>query len=168
MRELARRIDWFQERVGRVVSWLMLGMVVVVFTDVVLRYLFSQSSVFAQELEWHLFGLVYLLAGGYTMLYNEHVRVDILYEKYRPATRARVDLAVAAVTLAVAGVIFALSLTQVEHAYVSGEGSTDPGGLPYRFLLKAFIPLGFVLVILQAVAQAARSVHAIIAGGRGG
>jgi hypothetical protein len=61
LRELARRIDVFQDRFGRCVSWLMLLMVVVVFSDVIMRYAFSKSSVFTQELEWHLFGLV--LAG---------------------------------------------------------------------------------------------------------
>src|SRR5947209_20618398 len=79
LRELARKIDAFQDRFGRSVSWIMLLMVLVVFSDVVMRYAFNKSSVFAQELEWHLFGLVYLLGAGYTMLYDEHVRVDILY-----------------------------------------------------------------------------------------
>jgi len=78
VRELARRIDSFQERVGRSVSWLMLGLVLLVFADLIFRYLFNRSFVFVPELEWHLFGLVYLLAAGYTMLHNEHVRVDIL------------------------------------------------------------------------------------------
>jgi TRAP-type mannitol/chloroaromatic compound transport system permease small subunit len=72
LRERARKIDAVQERFGRAVSWFMLAMVVVVFTDVLFRYLFDKSSVFTQELEWHLFGRVYLLAAGYTMLHDEH------------------------------------------------------------------------------------------------
>ena len=91
MRELARRIDAFQERVGRGTSWLMLALVLLVFTDVIFRYLFSRSFVFVQELEWHLFGLVYLLAAGYTMLHDEHVRVDILYARLSPRGKARMD-----------------------------------------------------------------------------
>ena len=66
MRELARWIDALQERVGRGVSWLMLALVLLVFTDVIFRYLFSRSFVFVQELEWHLFGLVYLLTNTTT------------------------------------------------------------------------------------------------------
>ena len=70
IRELARRIDAFQDRFGRGVSWLMLAMVLVVFFDVIMRYAFRTSAVLLQELEWHFFGLVYMLGAGYTMLYD--------------------------------------------------------------------------------------------------
>jgi len=79
MRELAHRIDRFQERFGRGVSWLSLGMVFVVFGDVVSRYAFRKTSGAMQELEWYLFGTLYLLAAGYSLLHDEHVRVDIMY-----------------------------------------------------------------------------------------
>src|SRR3989337_79075 len=88
MRQLARRIDAFQDRFGRAGSWLMLLMVLVVFMDVILRYAFNVSFVFTQELEWHLFGMVYLLAAGYTMLYDEHVLFDILYSRWPPRRKA--------------------------------------------------------------------------------
>ena len=91
MRELARRIDRFQERFGRGVSWLSLGMVLVVFADVVSRYLFRYTSGGMQELEWYLFGTLYLLAAGYTLLHDEHVRVDIVYSKLSPRRRAWLD-----------------------------------------------------------------------------
>ena len=67
LRELARNIDAFQDRFGRGVSWIMLLMVLVVFSDVIMRYAFNMSSVFAQQVERHLFGLVYLLGVGYTL-----------------------------------------------------------------------------------------------------
>ena len=70
----------------------MLAMVVVVFGDVVLRYVIGRTSVFTQEAEWYLFGIVYLMAAGYTMLWNEHVRVDILYSRWSPRRKATVDL----------------------------------------------------------------------------
>src|SRR5262245_40273480 len=91
MRELARSIDRFQERFGRGVSWLSLVMVLVVFGDVVSRYLFRHTSGAMQELEWYLFGTLYLLAAGYTLLHDEHVRVDIVYTKLSPRRRAWVD-----------------------------------------------------------------------------
>src|SRR5438093_8936342 len=91
LRELARKIDAFQERLGRAVSWLMVVMVAVVFVDVIGRYAFKKSSVFTHEMEWWLFGLVYLLAAGYTMLYDEHVRVDILYSSWTPRKKAWSD-----------------------------------------------------------------------------
>jgi len=95
LRRFARKIDAFQERWGIGVSWLTLGMVLIVFGDVVFRYLFNKSWVFIQELEWHLFGLVYLLAAGYTILHNEHVRVDIWYAKQSARKKAWVDFILA-------------------------------------------------------------------------
>ena len=95
LRRFARKIDAFQERWGIGVSWLTLGMVLIVFGDVVFRYLFNKSWVFIQELEWHLFGLVYLLVAGYTILHNEHVRVDIWYAKQSARKKAWVDFILA-------------------------------------------------------------------------
>src|SRR6266705_2049770 len=91
LRQLARRIDRLQERFGQAVSWIMLFMVLVVFTDVLLRYLFRTTTVWLQELEWHLFGVVYMLGAGYTMLYDEHVRVDIVYSRWSVRKKAWSD-----------------------------------------------------------------------------
>ncbi len=77
-----------QERIGRFTSFITLAMVLVVFFDVVMRYGFSRGSVFMQEMEWHLFAVSYLLAAGYTMLYDEHVRVDIVYSRWSARKRA--------------------------------------------------------------------------------
>jgi TRAP-type mannitol/chloroaromatic compound transport system permease small subunit len=155
MRELARRIDWFQERVGRAVSWLMFAMVAVVFVDVLFRYLFSKSSVFTQELEWHLFGIVYLLAAGYTLLYDEHVRVDILYAKLTPRRKAWVDFVLIFVMLVPACLlVIYTSIPFVRNSFVTGEGSPDPGGVPFRWALKSVIIVGFLLLLLQGVSEA--------------
>jgi TRAP-type mannitol/chloroaromatic compound transport system permease small subunit len=157
MRELARRIDWFQERVGRVVSWLMFAMVAVVFCDVVLRYLFNQSSVFTQELEWHLFGIVYLLAAGYTLLYDEHVRVDIVYSKLSPRKKAWLDFVLIFVMLVPSCLlVIYTSIPFVRNSFLTGEGSPDPGGIPLRWALKSVIILGFLLLLLQGLSEAVK------------
>jgi len=155
MRELARRIDWFQERVGRAVSWLMFGMVAVVFCDVVFRYLFSKSSVFTQELEWHLFGIVYLLAAGYTFLYDEHVRVDIMYAKLSPRGKAWIDFVLIFVMLVPSCLlVIYTSIPFVRNSFATGEGSPDPGGIPLRWALKSVMIIGFLLLLLQGVSEA--------------
>ena len=155
MRELARRIDWFQERVGRVVSWLMFGMVAIVFCDVVFRYLFSKSSVFTQELEWHLFGIVYLLAAGYTFLYDEHVRVDIMYAKLSLRGKAWVDFVLIFVMLVPSCLlVIYTSIPFVRNSFVTSEGSPDPGGIPLRWALKSVIIIGFLLLLLQGISEA--------------
>ncbi len=155
MRELARRIDWFQERVGRFTAWLMFAMVAVVFVDVVFRYLFSKSSVFTQELEWHLFGVVYLLAAGYTFLYDEHVRVDILYARLSPRGKAWVDFVLIFVMLVpTCLLVMYTSIPFVRNSFVTNEGSPDPGGIPVRWALKSVIIIGFALLLLQGVSEA--------------
>jgi TRAP-type mannitol/chloroaromatic compound transport system permease small subunit len=154
LRSLARGIDAFQDRFGRGVSWLMLLMVLVVFTDVILRYAFNQSSVFTQELEWHIFGLVYLLGAGYTMLFDEHVRVDILYSRWSPRKKAWIDFACYLVFFYPSAIMIMITAWPfVRNSYTVLEGSPDPGGIPFRFLLKSTIIVGFAILTLQAVSQ---------------
>ena len=160
MRELARRIDAFQDRLGRAVSWLMFGMVAVVFSDVVFRYVFNRSWVFIQELEWHLFGMVYLLAAGYTMLYDEHVRVDIVYAKLSPRNKAWMDFVLLWVFLFPSCLmIIYTTVPFVRHSLEVNEGSADPGGIPARWALKSVIIIGFLLLMLQGVSQAIKTFH---------
>ena len=160
LRELARKIDAFQERLGRAVSWLMFAMVVVVFSDVIFRYLFNKSSVFTQELEWHLFGLVYLLAAGYTMLYDEHVRIDIFYSKWSPRRKAAMDFAMIFVMfLPSAIMILVATVPFVKHSFAVNEGSPDPGGIPFRWAYKSVIIVGFLLLTLQAASQAVKNFY---------
>ena len=80
MKSLILIIEAITEMVGRLASWLVLAMVLLICYDVAMRYLFQQGSVALQELEWHLFALIFLLGSAYTLKYDEHVRVDILYQ----------------------------------------------------------------------------------------
>jgi TRAP-type mannitol/chloroaromatic compound transport system permease small subunit len=160
LRELARKIDIFQEYFGRAVSWLMLAMVLVVFGDVISRYLFRRSSVFIQELEWWLFGIVYLLAAGYTMLYNEHVRVDIVYSKLSPRAQAWVDFVLLWVFFFPSCIlIIYTSWPFVKNSFLVNEGSPDPGGIPARWLLKSVIIIGFANLVLQGISQAIKTFY---------
>jgi TRAP-type mannitol/chloroaromatic compound transport system permease small subunit len=160
LRELARRIDAFQERFGRAVSWLMFGMVVVVFGDVIFRYVFNRSWVWVQELEWHLFGIIYLLAGGYTMLYNEHVRVDIWYAKQPPRKKAWVDFILLWIFFFPSCLLIVYTTWPlVKHSFAVNEGSPDPGGIPARWALKSVIIIGFLLLMLQGISQAIKNFY---------
>jgi TRAP-type mannitol/chloroaromatic compound transport system permease small subunit len=158
LRRFARRIDAFQERFGRFISWIMLLMVLVVFYDVVMRYAFRTSSVWLQELEWHLFGVVYLLAAGYTMLWDEHVRVDIVYSRWSSRKKAWADFILYFVFFYPSAIMIMLvSWPFVRDSYRVFEGSPDPGGIPLRFLLKSVIILGFALLTLQAISQSIKN-----------
>lgn len=160
MRELARWIDAGQERFGRAVSWLMFGMVAVVFTDVIVRYVFRTSFVWVQELEWHLFGIIYLLAAGYTLLHNEHVRVDIVYARLTPRRKAWLDFVLLWVFFFPSCLLIVYTTWPfVRNSFLVNEGSPDPGGIPARWALKSVIILGFALLLLQGVSQAIKNLY---------
>jgi len=160
MRELARRIDRFQERFGRGVSWLSLAMVLVVFGDVISRYVFRTTSGGVQELEWYLFGTLYLLAAGYTLLHDEHVRVDIMYSKLTPRRKAWLDFALFWVFFFPSCLMVIYTAWPfVRTAWSVWEGSPDPGGLPLRWLLKSMIIAGFVLLVVQGISQTIKSFY---------
>src|SRR5262245_3547444 len=160
LRELARTIDAFQERVGRFTSFVTLAMVLIVFTDVVLRYGLNKSSVFMQEMEWHLFAVSYLLAAGYTMLYDEHVRVDIVYSSWPPRKKAWANFIFAFIFFfpSVILVIYT-AYPFVRNSYLVNEGSPDPGGVPVRWALKSVIIIGFVLLGLQGVSETIKNFY---------
>lgn len=157
-------LDWAIDRLGAWTAWLALALVLLVATDVILRYLFSIGPVSLQELEWHLISPIALIGMVYAMRHEAHVRVDVFYERFSRRVQLAVDLASALATVAISVVIIAMSLNFVVQAYQIGEGSPDPGGLPYRFLLKAFIPVGFGLLLVQAVAQALRKALELASG----
>ncbi|MFQ6024732.1 MAG: TRAP transporter small permease subunit, partial [Acidiferrobacterales bacterium] len=92
LQKMSRRIDALNERVGRAMSWIAFLMVAVVAWNVFLRYLFHRGSVAMQELEWHLFGPLFLLTAAYTLVHDEHVRVDIFYSRLSARAKAVVDL----------------------------------------------------------------------------
>ena len=143
------------ERIGVAVSWLTTVLVAVVCYDVFTRYLLKSSLVAVQELQWHLFAVIFLIGAAYTLKHGKHVRVDVFYNRFSARTRAWVDF-VGSLLFLIPFCLVAIwcSHTFVMNAFVIGEGSPDPGGLPARFILKAAIPAGFFLLTLQGLALA--------------
>ena len=154
---MIRRIERLVDLVGRATSWLALVIVVLMATNVVLRYLFSYGSVWSQELEWHLLAPLILFGIAYALLKGEHVRVDVAYAHFSAKNQARVNLLAALLCVAISLLVIWLSLSYVQQAYVIDERSPDPGGLTHRWILKALIPAGFLLVALQSAVEVAKS-----------
>ena len=147
--------DRLNERIGVAVSWLTTVLVAVVCYDVFTRYLLKSSLVAVQELQWHLFAVIFLIGAAYTLKHGKHVRVDVFYNRFSAKTRAWVDLLGSLIfLLPFCLVAIWCSHTFVINAFTIGEGSPDPGGLPARFILKAAIPAGFLLLALQGLALA--------------
>ena len=155
---ISRVIDTLNEWGGRIVAWATFLVVLVVFTDVVMRYAFNTSYVFVQELEWHMFAFIFLMGAGYTLLKDGHVRVDIFYQRMSDKSKAWVNL-VGVLLFLLPGcyMIMATSWGFVYNSWSVMEGSPDPGGIPLRFIIKGTIPAGFVLITLQGIALGIRS-----------
>jgi len=153
------RIDRFVDVTGQWTSWIALVIVLLMAANVLLRYLFSEGSVWAQELEWHLLVPLILFGMSYALRHGDHVRVDIVYGRFSERHKAIVDLVSALLTVAVAALVIWFSLNYVQQSYVIDEGSPDPGGIPHRYLIKGLIPAGFALLLLQAVANALAAVE---------
>lgn len=139
--------------IGQLGAWLGLLLVCVVSFNVIARYLFGLGSVALQETEWHLMAAAALLGMSYGLNQGGEVRVDVLYARFPPRLQKWVDLAAALLLTAIAVIIAWLSLAYVQSSYSIGEGSPDPGGLGYRYLLKSVLPLAFGLLALQGVAM---------------
>ncbi|MDC9726061.1 MAG: TRAP transporter small permease subunit [Gammaproteobacteria bacterium] len=155
MKSLITIIESITEWVGRTASWLVLAMVLLICYDVAMRYLFQQGSVALQELEWHLFALIFLLGSAYTLKHDEHVRVDILYQSRFLTDKHRALINIFGTLLFLLPFCILMLITAwpfVENAFYYNEGSPDPGGLPYRYLLKATLLIAFGLLILQGIA----------------
>ena len=148
--------------IGQIAAWSGLALVLLVALNVLFRYFFSFGSVALQEGEWHLMAVGALFGMSYGLNQGGEVRVDIFYAKMAPGMQALIDL-VSNITLgAIAVIIGWLSIAYVQSSYAIGEGSPHPGGLPYRYILKAAIPAAFALLALQAVAMTAESLARLI------
>src|SRR6266705_897026 len=150
---LSRAIDGLNERVGKLVYWLILAAVVVSAGNASVRYLFDLSSNAWLELQWYLFGAVVLLASGYTLQHNEHVRIDVIIAHLSPRARAWIDLLGSLFfLLPMATIILVLSWPMFIESIVRNEFSADAGGL-LRWPVKLLIPLGFLLLVLQGMSE---------------
>lgn len=165
LKKLADAIDRCNEAVGRALSWLVLALTLLVAYDVAMRYFFQSGSIAIQELEWHLFSLIFLLGAAYTLKHDDHVRLDLFYKSRFMSDRGRawVNLACSLLFLIPFCVLVMISAWPfVSQSYLFAEGSPDPGGLPLRWLLKAAIPLGFLLLAAQGLAESLKNLAVIL------
>lgn len=149
----SRAIDRLNEAIGRLVYWLVLAAVLVSAANATIRYVFDTSSNAWLELQWYLFSAVFLLGAGYTLLRNEHVRIDILSSKFGPRGQAWIDLLGGLFfLLPMALVILVLSVPPVIESIRIQEMSNNANGL-LRWPVKALVPVGFSLLVVQAVSE---------------
>lgn len=150
----------FSDVIGNISAVLLLLLLLNIFYDVIMRYVFNDVSIGMQELEWHLYSLMFLLGIAYALKTNGHVRVDFIYDQLNPTKKAVIDITGTLLFLlpfcllvAYYGVGFAY------ESYTLGEHSGDPGGLPYRWLIKSAIPLSFICVMISCIGFMLRALN---------
>ena len=151
--KFADAVDWLDEQVGQTLKWLVLFASLISAFNALMRYTIHYSSNAWLEIQWYMFGAMFLLAAGYALKHGEHVRVDVFYSKMSPRTQAWVDVVGTVLFLMPMAVIIAwLSIPMVVNSYKIHEYSSDAGGL-LRWPIKIAIPLGFVFLAVQGVAE---------------
>lgn len=150
---ISRAIDALNLGVIKLVIWLVLLCTIVSAGNALVRFTLHNSSNAWLELQWIMFGAIFLLGASYTFMKNGHVRVDIFYGKYPPRVKLWIDLlGTLFFLIPTAVVIFLTSLPWVANSISTREMSPDAGGLPY-WPIKLLIPVAFILLLLQAVSE---------------
>ena len=151
--QLSRLIDRISEFVGRWVSWLVLLAVLISAANAVVRKAFNISSNAYLEIQWYLFAAVFLLAAGYTLMRQEHVRIDVVSGRFSKRTQIWIDIIGLCVFL-IPFVVFTIKLAMplVINAYVTNEMSSNAGGL-IRWPVFALLPAGLALLGMQAISE---------------
>ena len=150
---LSKRIDAFSEWMGRWVAWLVLFAVLISAANASMRKAFNMSSNGFLEIQWYLFAAVFLLASGYTLLRQEHVKIDVVSGRFSKRTQIWIDIiGICAFLLPFTFMITKLALPLVINAYLTGEVSSNAGGL-IRWPVFALLPLGMTVLAIQAVSE---------------
>jgi TRAP-type mannitol/chloroaromatic compound transport system permease small subunit len=157
---LAGGIDGFIDLVGRATSWLALGLALVMGGNVLLRYGFSLGWIWAQELEWHILVPICVFGMSYALRHGEHVRVDVLFQYFSPRNKLLMEIITAICGILLSIIVIWLCIPYVWQSWSIGEGTANPGGIDYRYIVKALIPIGFALFALQSLSEAIKSYYA--------
>ena len=162
---LSRAIDALSRRIGRATVWCILAAVLISAGNAVMRKAFDLSSNAWLEVQWYLYAAAFLLAAGYVLMVDEHVRIDAVAQRFSPRLRAWLDVAALLLfVLPLCAVMVDLGGVYFWNAYVSGERSYNAGGL-IRWPVYLCIPAGFALLGLQALSELVKRID-FLRGGR--
>ncbi|EOX3398268.1 TRAP transporter small permease subunit [Vibrio cholerae] len=157
-----RLFNRLSDLLGWLSSILFILLVANVVYDVVMRYAFNDVSIAFQELEWHLFATVFLLGIPHAIKAGGHVRVDLFYERLSMKAQAVIDiLGTLFFLLPFCLLVVYFGIDFAKESYALGETSGDPGGLPYRWIIKAMIPVSFTFMAISGVGLIIHSLNKV-------
>lgn len=149
----SRGVDWFTERIGRSVYWLLLAAVIISTVNAIVRKTFNLSSNAYLEAQWYMFAAMFMLGAGYVFLHDQHVRIDVLAGKLSRRVQVWIDVVgIVVFLLPLCAFVVWTSLPSVMTAWETQEVSANPGGL-IRWPLYALVPIGFSLLALQSLSE---------------
>lgn len=151
---VSQALDRLNIGLGAAASWLWLVVVVVIVGGVIARYFFDLGSVSVEELTWHISSFIWLLGIAYTMVYDQHVRVDVIHERLGLRSRAWIELfGLLLLLLPFLAIVLYYTVPYAYQSLLIDETSQAPSGLPHRWVLKAMIALAIALSIVAAIAR---------------
>lgn len=157
-----KAIDTLSELIGRLAAFILILLTLLIVYDAFSRYLFHAGSIALQELEWHFFDLVILLGIVYALKEGAHVRVDIFYAEFSTKKKAVIGIVSQLFfILPFSLLIVYVGFDFVLQSYAQNEGSSDPGGLPYRFVVKGLMLLSFLLLALQSFSELIKQIKVL-------
>ena len=156
-----RAVDSFSEWTGKIVAWLILPLVASLTYEALARYVFDAPTLWAYDLSYMMYGALFMLGAHYTLFRGAHIRTDMLWEKFTPRTKGRID-AVAYIFFFFPAMIllFYASVDEAWSSWRMGELSEQTAWRPILWPFKAVVPLTALLLLIQGVSELLKSLYA--------
>ena len=143
--------------IGNAVSWVWIVLLGVIVINVFMRYALGEGRIEFEEIQWHLYSIGFMIGLGYAVVHDAHIRVDIVHERLSPLTRAWIDLyGILLFVLPFTALMLIYAVPFIADSLKTSETSPSPGGLPYRWVIKSMLFIGFALLGLAAVSRLTR------------
>lgn len=165
----SRVIDPWLIRIGKWTSVLWLILLIIIVSNVLLRYAFDMGRIEFEEIQWHIYSMGFLLGMSSAYQADAHIRVDVLHERFSPSLQAWLELyGIVLFLIPFTLLVLIFSVPFVIASFELGEISQAPGGLPFRWAIKAVLPIAFFLLLLAACSRLTRVWAFLSAGDRDG
>jgi TRAP-type mannitol/chloroaromatic compound transport system permease small subunit len=161
LKSFLKKLDEISEWSGKIVSFIMIPLILIICYDVFMRYVLNKPTEWADELSCFLFGIMWLVGGAYTYLTNSLVRMDVIYLRFSPKRQAIIDLCTSPFFFAFAIVVLWQGTIMAAESFAKFEKSWSMWG-PYIYFLKVFVPLGALLILIQGIAKFLRNLASVM------
>ena len=153
-------IDGLIRSIGSLISWLSVVLILVILTQIILRYIFGMGQIFLEEAQWHLYSIVVMFGIPYGVVENSHIRMDLIYGGLSDRKKEWIEIfAQVLFVMPFAIILFLKGIDLVESAWRVNEGSASPGGIPWRWAIKSVLPVTMGLYFLVSVSRTVRAFH---------